>query len=528
MTIISKKKKKSNNNLLNIQIEQIQEELQKDNSLEDDEIEDLTEDFEQRSQNRVLSIQTNKNQTNKNQTNKNQTNKKEKVKLPKQSVIARMFADIQTFRFDKNAFMWFMYDSDYWQIKDEIEIEQILSDKIQILSDGEGFSQSTLNGVLRQFKLLSLWNKWNDSTHLFNFQNGVYDSKKNELRPHDPNDSFTWKLPYNYDENADCPNFQRFLNQVTQNDQDAIELLQAVLAFILRGMTKQQKIIQIVGQGGTGKSTFQTVITDLIGLDNVAVTDLENFETNKYETSNIVGKKLILFNESSSWGGKVSNLKKLSGSDLLRIEEKYKQSTNYKPLGVPLIIGNEELRTNDYTTAITRRMITIPFDYIVPKNKRIFDLSEILRKELSGIFNFAMQLSEQEISQRLQNPKGKAFQEKKLESLLSNDPRAEWAFQNLVYIKDNFISTKDLYEDYVNFRNSSRIEEFRNFGRNFKSLITKLDIVEKVIYTRRRIKQSNQNGYLNLATRDIIDSQHSLFDKSRPLFSISPEYKTEN
>ena len=47
----------------NFKLEQIQEELQKDNSLEDDEIEDLTEDFEQRSQTRVLSILTNKNQT---------------------------------------------------------------------------------------------------------------------------------------------------------------------------------------------------------------------------------------------------------------------------------------------------------------------------------------------------------------------------------------------------------------------------------------------------------------------------------
>jgi len=91
---------------------------------------------------------------------------------------------------------------------------------------------------------------------------------------------------------------------------------------------------------------------------------LEHLEKNRFETSNLYKKKLLLFNDVERYGGSVSVLKALTGGDLIRNEQKF-QTDAQKPFkfgGLVMITANEPIQTTDPTSGLARRRLTIPFN----------------------------------------------------------------------------------------------------------------------------------------------------------------------
>jgi putative DNA primase/helicase len=124
-----------------------------------------------------------------------------------------------------------------------------------------------------------------------------------------------------------------------------------------------QIYIELIGKGGSGKSTFINLITALIGRENIVVTDLKKLETNKFETANLKDKKLIVINDTAQYRGKVSVLKNIIGLDLLRYEEKMKQpGASFLINGLVIISSNELLQLGDLTSGINRRRIVLFFN----------------------------------------------------------------------------------------------------------------------------------------------------------------------
>jgi putative DNA primase/helicase len=62
------------------------------------------------------------------------------------------------------------------------------------------------------------------------------------------------------------------------------------MAALLRSIPLQ-KLFVLLGPDGTGKSTFQRLVTALIGVPNVAVTKLRDLEENRFETAKLYGAR---------------------------------------------------------------------------------------------------------------------------------------------------------------------------------------------------------------------------------------------
>ncbi len=61
---------------------------------------------------------------------------------------------------------------------------------------------------------------------------------------------------------------------------------------MLRGRNDLQKFLHLIGGGGSGKSTFTTLLTALIGEENTVTLNLTDLE-DKHEIARIFGKRLV-------------------------------------------------------------------------------------------------------------------------------------------------------------------------------------------------------------------------------------------
>ncbi len=168
--------------------------------------------------------------------------------------------------------------------------------------------------------------KWNESLGLLPLLNGVLDLETKKLLPHSPDNKLTWCLPYEYNILATCEPIQEWLLTMCNGDRALVQLMRAYLLGIVTGRTDWQKYLELVGPGGTGKSTLTRLATALVGQENVHTTTLKKLEKEKFETASIAGKRLVLINDSERYAGEVGKLKNLTGQDSLPYEVKFKQS----------------------------------------------------------------------------------------------------------------------------------------------------------------------------------------------------------
>ena len=78
-------------------------------------------------------------------------------------------------------------------------------------------------------------------------------------------------------------------------DLGLVQLMRAYLLGIVTGRTDWQKyLVELVGPGGTGKSTFTRLATALVGMDNVHTTTLNKLEKSKFETALIFSQYFFI------------------------------------------------------------------------------------------------------------------------------------------------------------------------------------------------------------------------------------------
>src|SRR5262249_39334892 len=154
-----------------------------------------------------------------------------------------------------------------------------------------------------------------------------------------------------------------------------------------------QKIFVMVGPTRGGRGVIARIETALIGKDNVAGPTLTSFGE-PFGLQPLVGKSLAIISDARSGGGKdapivVERMLSISGEDSLDINRKNRGYWHGK-LGVRLhVISNELPRFADASGAIVGRLVLLPTTESW-LGREDLDLERKLRKELSGILNWAL------------------------------------------------------------------------------------------------------------------------------------------
>jgi len=228
---------------------------------------------------------------------------------------------------------------------------------------------------------------------LISLENGLFHMEKLVLFPHSLG-FFTYNaLPFEYNQQAECPQWHKFLQDVWGDDVQSKELLQEYFGYILSGETAQQKFLNIIGPRRSGKGTINRVLTDLLGQHNVVSPQMEELcET--FGLQPWLGKQLASFTDarvtSRSAAGVVSQFLRIVGGDTVTVNRKNKEAwSGYLPTRI-IVYSNEMLQLAENSNALTGRMLVLTMKNSF-FNKEDHALANRLKLELAGIFNWAIQ-----------------------------------------------------------------------------------------------------------------------------------------
>lgn len=232
----------------------------------------------------------------------------------------------------------------------------------------------------------------------FNVRNCLISLKTGKTAEHDKKYIISKLAPVTYDENAKCPRWDRFIEEITCGDKSLQLYLQRMIGYCMTAYTKEQCMFFLYGNGSNGKSVFVDTIAYMLGEyaascqpETVMMRDRNN--TARGDLARLKGARMVVTSEPND-GCRLDEgiVKQMTGGTENKLtarflygrefefspEFKIVMSTNYKPV----IKGTDN--------GIWRRVRLIPFTAEFTKENRDPQLTEKLRRELPGILNWAI------------------------------------------------------------------------------------------------------------------------------------------
>lgn len=230
--------------------------------------------------------------------------------------------------------------------------------------------------------------------------NGVVNLETGERLEHSPEYQFTRGIPHDYDPDAVPERALRFLRQVTKRDADLWTLLQQLGHGLMPGHPFKAFVV-MYGPGDNGKSAVGSLFREFVGDDNAAAVELRDFREDDFATGDLPGK---MINVGDDLSGKkirdVSMLKRLTGGDTLRANQKHQPTFDFTNEAAMFFSGNEPPTFEEKTPALKGRLypIEMPYRFTQEPNDGHRDADTQLvesivddEEEMAGLLNLAIQ-----------------------------------------------------------------------------------------------------------------------------------------
>lgn len=326
----------------------------------------------------------------------------------------------------------------------------------------------TLETLKYQFDLLAHVNTpaGDPDEAKINLQNGTFVVSKNfiGLREHRADDYFKYILPFKYDENAKCPDFKSFLNRSVPEMECQMALSEFAAYPLARGL-KMEKALVLFGPGGTGKSTFQTILSRMYGEENVGPYSLSALcgkrDSCAYNRADMVNFVVIYSTEMGDSKDNDDNMvKQIISREPVTARKPYGEPFTIRDY-CPVMFNVNEMPPMENTSAMRRRFYIIPFLNKIPAGEMDVEFADrITEKELSGVFNWVLD----GLKRLMKNKK------------FTVSPLSEKITNNLWMESDNvlaFVELNNLKPDVTDFRYSTELyAEYKMFCKenNYRSL----------------------------------------------------------
>lgn len=232
---------------------------------------------------------------------------------------------------------------------------------------------------------------------LLNAANGTLDLENNRPRAHSRRDFLTKILPLAYDPGAECPTWDRFLDDVLPSP-DLRQFIQQAIGYTLTGHTTEHLLFFCYGMGRNGKSTFFETVQALMGTyaqrmktDVLMFSGRPTGDSATPTLARLPGARFVVASEIDQ-GRRLaeSTVKDLTGNDTITARRLHGAPFDFKPTHKLWMYGNHKPVIRGTDDGIWRRICLVPFDIQIPKDKVDVWLPKKLKAELPGVLAWAV------------------------------------------------------------------------------------------------------------------------------------------
>lgn len=218
---------------------------------------------------------------------------------------------------------------------------------------------------------------------------GIVDLRTGLVKKPDPRKDFHSRSTTVGPQQMPTPRWQRFLADTFGDDTESREMirfLQLLLGYSLTGDVGGQVMPFLFGAGKNGKSVLLDVLMKLLGDYADAAPPgflmARSYEGHPTDLAELHGRRVIVCSEVKP-GDRFdeARVKHLTGGDRIKARRMRQDFFSFGPTHKLWLLGNHRPEVGTGGFAFWRRMRLIPFERIVPDNRKIDNLADILVTE---------------------------------------------------------------------------------------------------------------------------------------------------
>jgi len=307
----------------------------------------------------------------------------------------------------------------------------------------------------------------------------------------------TVQVPIEYDPEADAPRFRQFLREIFRDDPDRDEKAKAILELIgytLMAHTRYEKFIMLVGGGANGKSVLLFILETLLGRENVAGVQPSQFDRS-FQRAHLHLKLANIVTEIRE-GETIADaeLKSIVSGEPTTVEHKFRDPFEMRPYATCWFGTNHMPHTRDFSDALFRRALVIPFNRKFTAGKDADPrLKEKLLEELPGILNLALDAYAR-VVQTGDFTEPESCKEAKHQWRLNADQAAQFV-ADCCHEADTETGSTELWRAYVDWADDAGVHH-KLTQRNFSQRL------ERLGYPKRRTRVGRVFAGLALGVTD--------------------------
>ena len=340
-------------------------------------------------------------------------------------------------RFNADRGIWYVYDGQIWQPDENAlavaELAKLLADRLYTFAL-QIKDEDTRNRYIKRVQKLQLrknrktmvedaksvypipMSAFDSNKFLFNLENGTLDLNTLTFRDHDPKDFITKISHIDYDPEATCPRWIRFVDEVMEGKTAVARYLQKAIGYSLSGDTSLECLFIMFGPTTrNGKTTTIETILRVMGeygrsaKPDMLATNYFRGQSNgsSDDVARLAGARFVGISEmEQKLTINASLVKQLTGNDKITARFLHENSIEFYPQFKIFINTNHRPNITDLTLFKSGRVNLIPFERHFEENEQDKDLKKFFAEEsnLSGILNWCLEGYRMYLSEGLKPP----------------------------------------------------------------------------------------------------------------------------
>lgn len=212
------------------------------------------------------------------------------------------------------------------------------------------------------------------------------------VRDHKPEDFYTIRIETDYDEDAACPQWDKFMQLVfsdTGDPDDMVRHFEELGGYIMQMSRWLKTWVMLHGPKDTGKSTAAMLLQEMLGSAFLTKAMSQAGRAGyDFEEQTIIGK-LLMVDDDFPAGGSLPDgfMKKYSEEKPATANIKWGNAVNFRARCLPMLLTNHWPIVHDTTPAFLERALVMPFTHRIVGSQRNDQARAEMMRELPGILN---------------------------------------------------------------------------------------------------------------------------------------------